>query len=252
MNGPFLLLSGALLIVALVLLLRPLRRGNPETARRLAETGPELRALNEAYTAGTVDPQRYAARRAALGEALLATLDVEPKRYAPPSVYTAVAVAFLLPLTAVGTYRWFRPAEMGSEEATVVGQATVMEKAAVIGQATVVGQAATPVDHGVDMQAAIAHLADKLRQNPDDADGWALLGRTYKATQHYAEARDAFRQAVKAAPGDADLARELADAENPDSDVVVEAATPLPNADADADAVPGIDTVQKLLGKAHD
>jgi cytochrome c-type biogenesis protein CcmH len=66
------------------------------------------------------------------------------------------------------------------------------------------------------MQAAIGKLADKLRQHPDDTEGWALLGRTYKATEHYAEARDAFRDALEAAPGDADLEREYAAAETPD------------------------------------
>ena len=42
------------------------------------------------------------------------------------------------------------------------------------------------------------------------AEGWALLGRTYKATEHYTEARDAFRHALEAAPGDAALEREYA------------------------------------------
>jgi cytochrome c-type biogenesis protein CcmH len=84
-------------------------------------------------------------------------------------------------------------------------------------------QAAMPVDHGADMQAAIARLADKLRQNPDDAQGWALLGRTYKATQHYTEARDAFKHAVDAAPGEAGLEREYAAAETPNDDGPVEA-----------------------------
>jgi cytochrome c-type biogenesis protein CcmH/NrfG len=55
---------------------------------------------------------------------------------------------------------------------------------------------------------------NKLREHPDDAEGWALLGRTYKATEHYAEARDAFQHAVAAAPGDADFEREYAAARN--------------------------------------
>jgi cytochrome c-type biogenesis protein CcmH len=66
------------------------------------------------------------------------------------------------------------------------------------------------------MQAAIAKLAGKLQQHPEDAEGWALLGRTYKAMQQYAQARDAFRHAVEAAPGDTDLAAEYAAAGTPD------------------------------------
>src|SRR5271156_3433423 len=101
-------------------------------------------------------------------------------------------------LWARGAYRWW-----GSPQA--LGEAAPLS-----------GDTAMPMpDHGTDMQAAIGKLAEKLRQHPDDPEGWALLGRTYKATQHYAEARDAFRHALEAAPGDADLAVEYAAAETP-------------------------------------
>jgi cytochrome c-type biogenesis protein CcmH len=82
--------------------------------------------------------------------------------------------------------------------------------------------AAPLADHGSDIQAAISKLAAKLREHPDDAEGWALLGRTYKATGHYTEARDAFKHAVAAAPGDADFEREYAAAESPNADSRVE------------------------------
>jgi cytochrome c-type biogenesis protein CcmH len=79
-----------------------------------------------------------------------------------------------------------------------------------------------PVDHGGDMQAAIARLADKLHLHPDDPQGWALLGRTYKATQHYAEAREAFKHALDAAPGDEGLEREYAATATPNDDDAAE------------------------------
>jgi cytochrome c-type biogenesis protein CcmH len=65
------------------------------------------------------------------------------------------------------------------------------------------------------MHEAIAKLAAKLQQHPEDAQGWALLARTYKAMQQYPQARDAFRHAVEAAPGDTVLAGEYAAAETP-------------------------------------
>ncbi|HVW71178.1 MAG TPA: tetratricopeptide repeat protein [Steroidobacteraceae bacterium] len=70
---------------------------------------------------------------------------------------------------------------------------------------------AAPIDHGADMQTAIAKLAAKLREHPEDAEGWVLLGRTYNALQRPAEAREAFRHALAAAPNDPDIARESAD-----------------------------------------
>ncbi len=72
--------------------------------------------------------------------------------------------------------------------------------------------AQAPADHGADMQAAIAKLADKLKQNPDDAEGWALLGRAYKATQRFSEGRDALKHAHDLAPADADITVEYAEA----------------------------------------
>jgi len=193
MTPAFIAVVTAMLIVALVLILLPLLRGNSSGLRRLRESRAELRALEEARSAGTLEAADYASRRAALGESLLSILDAEPRRFRA-TLYVGLAVAVLVPLGALGAYRWW-----GSPQA--VGEAASLSS----------DTAAMPMpDHGTDMQAAIAKLADKLRQHPDDAEGWALLGRTYKATQHYAEARDAFRHALEAAPGDTDLAREYA------------------------------------------
>jgi len=193
MTPAFIAVVTAMLIVALVLILLPLLRGNSSSLRRLRESRAELRALEEARSAGTLEAADYASRRAALGESLLSILDAEPRRFRA-TLYVGLAVAVLVPLGALGAYRWWGSPQAVREAAPLSGDTAAM-----------------PVpDHGTDMQAAIAKLADKLRQHPDDAEGWALLGRTYKATQHYAEARDAFRHALEAAPGDTDLAREYA------------------------------------------
>jgi len=199
MTPAFIAVVTAMLIVALVLILLPLLRGNSSSLRRLRESRAELRALEEARSAGTLEAADYASRRAALGESLLSILDAEPRRLRA-TLYVGLAVAVLVPLGALGAYRWWGSPQAVREAAPLSGDTAAM-----------------PVpDHGTDMQAAIAKLADKLRQHPDDAEGWALLGRTYKATQHYAEARDAFRHALEAAPGDTDLAREYAAAGTPD------------------------------------
>jgi cytochrome c-type biogenesis protein CcmH len=211
----------AAMLIALVLILLPLLRGNSNSLRRLRESRAELRALDEARAAGSLESADYASRRAALGEGLLSILDAEPKR-SRATLYVGVAVVVLVPLAALGAYRWWGSPQAAGEAAPLSGDTAAM-----------------PVpDHGKDMQAAIAKLADKLRQHPDDAEGWALLGRTYKATQHYAEARDAFRHALEAAPGDTDLAREYAAAETPDESAESSGAAEM-NAVAASDVPPG-------------
>jgi cytochrome c-type biogenesis protein CcmH len=133
-------------------------------------------------------------------ELLSATVDLEP-RGARPGIYAGFAVLVCVPLAAAALYHWWGSPHAQHFEDT---------------HAAVGSGSAPPIDHGTDMQAAIAKLAAKLQQHPEDAEGWALLGRTYKAMQQYAQARDAFRHAVDAAPGDTGLAAEYAAAGTPD------------------------------------
>jgi cytochrome c-type biogenesis protein CcmI len=207
----FILGATFLTLVALALVLTPLLRARFVADRRLDDVRRQLRELNEANSAGGLQPAQYAAQRAALGEALLGYLDSAPKHGSTP-IYAALALVIVVPLAAFGVYRWVGAPQGSAGPAAAMGDraATANEEGTPVG-------APVPVDHGGDMQASIARLADKLRQHPDDAQGWALLARTYKATQHYPEAREAFKHALEAAPGDSGLEREYAAAETPDA-----------------------------------
>ena len=212
MHVTFLLVAIFLTLVALALLLTPLLRERFMAGRRLGDLRRELRELNEANSAGGLQPAQYAAQRAALGEALLVYLDSRPK-HATGQIYAALALGIVVPLAAFGAYHW-----LGAPQGMIEPTAAAGSHASTPEDQSAAGGVPMPVDHGADMQAAIARLADKLRQHPDDAQGWALLARTYKATQHYPEAREAFKRALEAAPGDAGLEREYAAAETPNAD----------------------------------
>lgn len=45
------------------------------------------------------------------------------------------------------------------------------------------------------VEAMVAKLADKLKANPDDPEGWAMLGRSYFVLHRYLQAADAYREA---------------------------------------------------------
>jgi cytochrome c-type biogenesis protein CcmI len=194
MTPIFFVAAGAMLIVALLLVLWPLQRSATKSVSRVREAAGKLRALNGARTAGSVGEEQFAARQVAIDELLVATVDLERKG-ARPGIYMGIAVVIFVPLAATAMYHWW-----GSPHAEYFDDA----------HAAAGSGAAPPIDHGADMQAAIAQLAAKLRQHPGDAEGWALLGRTYKAMQQYAQARDAFRHALEAAPEDSSLAAEYA------------------------------------------
>lgn len=190
----FLTLAAVMLAVALAIVLRPLlskRTPNDPaaTARR------RLEALNEAHAVGILDDAEFAAKRAALGDELLNAVSAPVPR-SNLAFGAAVAVALLVPVAALVLYR-------------VVGDPRALDPAAM---AAPPPSAQAPDDHSQDMEGAISGLAAKLKQNPNDVEGWALLGRAYLETQHFAEARDALNHAHELAPDDADIGVAYAEA----------------------------------------
>ena len=62
------------------------------------------------------------------------------------------------------------------------------------------------------IEAMVERLAARLKEQPDDAEGWKMLGRSYGVLGRYREAVDAFARAASRTPRDADLLVDLADA----------------------------------------
>lgn len=218
MTPIYLITAAVALMAAMSWVLWSLQRRYNEGMKRLKQAAQKLQALNDARAAGNlrVDEEKQAALRAAIDEMLHATVDADRKGR-QPAICAALTLLVLVPLAATAMYQRGSPHRQELSAHGLVGSGT-----------------APPIDHGVDMQTAIAKLADKLRQHPEDAEGWALLGRTYKAMRQYAQARDAFAHAVAAAPGDTDLAQEYATAETPNPEPATTSGT-MPQ----ACAVPG-------------
>ncbi len=61
------------------------------------------------------------------------------------------------------------------------------------------------------LEAMVGRLAGKMRENPEDVDGWKLLGRSYSALGRFPEAADAYAKAAVRAPRDAQLLADFAD-----------------------------------------
>jgi cytochrome c-type biogenesis protein CcmH len=56
-----------------------------------------------------------------------------------------------------------------------------------------------------DVEAAIGKLAERLKQNPNDLEGWMLLGRSLQTTRQPAKAAAAYEYAAKLAPDNLDI-----------------------------------------------
>jgi cytochrome c-type biogenesis protein CcmH len=59
--------------------------------------------------------------------------------------------------------------------------------------------------------AMVESLAQRLKQRPEDADGWVLLAHSYQALERFAESADAYAHADALLPNDASLLADYAD-----------------------------------------
>jgi cytochrome c-type biogenesis protein CcmH len=185
--------AALMLGLALALVLRPLLRARrPDDPAAAARR--RMNALREAHAAGVLSDSEFKAKRAELRSEPEASADVTPPRSRTTFIAAAV-VALILPAASILLYR-------------IVGEPRALDAAAMSAPAA----ASAGAEHGQDMDQAINGLAAKLKQNPDDAEGWALLGRAYLETQHFGEARDALKHAHDLVPADADVSVAYAEA----------------------------------------
>ncbi len=62
------------------------------------------------------------------------------------------------------------------------------------------------------LQDAIAQLEQRLRQDPDQVEGWRLLGQAFTADKQPGKSRDAYARAAQLSPDDPDVLVEAAEA----------------------------------------
>ena len=185
MNPLFLLLATAMLLVALACIALPLWRH--ARGRGAAVSARQHTALQQALDAGVISAEEFAAKRAQLDAAPAVAAQARSR----VAFAALLASLLLLPPGAFALYR-------------LLGEPRALDPANL--------GAAAAAQHGPDMEQAIAGLVAKLKQTPDDIEGWLLLGRAYKTTQRFAEARDALKQAYDRAGDNPDVLVEYAEA----------------------------------------
>ncbi|MEO7324885.1 MAG: hypothetical protein ABIW82_08655 [Dokdonella sp.] len=173
----FLTIAALMMAAALAFVLAPLLRyrisvrGNGMTRRQ--------RALDEALAAGVIDADEYAAKCSALAATVDATIPGTAMATPSRSAFAALLlVTLLLPASATLLYR-------------LVGAPQALDPANLVARS----EPAADAGHGPEMAQAITLLANRLKEHPDDAEGWGLLGRAYQATNRAAESLDAFKHA---------------------------------------------------------
>jgi cytochrome c-type biogenesis protein CcmH len=203
--------SALLMALALGLVLPTLLNGNPskpardeaETARQATLTilRDQMAQLNADLAAGTLDAEQHRASSAeierrvieetAAVEASVATAAPRPGSGKPWA--TIVVIALAIPLLATYGYEH-------------LGNPAAIEPPA--------AEAAPALADGVtndQVEVLVKQLAERMKSNPDDLEGWTLLARTYAAMQKFPEAAQAFERATALSPNDASLLADRAD-----------------------------------------
>jgi cytochrome c-type biogenesis protein CcmH len=187
----FWLLAGLMSVLALAFVLPPLWR-RQHADPQAADAARRIRALDEARASGVLSEDEYRAKRAALGNAPLPPVAAGHGRPWAAIVVIALAVP-------VGAWLLY----------STLGEPAALDPAALTTpRPTAMDTAGAPPD----MEQAVAGLAERLRAEPDNLDGWLLLGRAYKTMERFEPARAALEQAWRLAPQDPDVMVEYAEA----------------------------------------
>jgi cytochrome c-type biogenesis protein CcmH len=187
-------IGGALAALALLLVLRPLlaRRERGSVSRRAANIAihrDQLRELDADLGAGKIAPADHERARSELESRMLE--DADAAQHAAPrrgGRGVAVLVGLAVPACALAIY-------------VLIGSPNAVDSRA-DAHALSAGQ----------IEDMVGRLAARLRENPEDADGWKMLGRSYAVLGRFPEAVDAYSKAAARAPRDAQLLADFADA----------------------------------------
>lgn len=195
----FAVLAAVLIVLALLFVVPPLfRRAHPA----LVEAGPDLAIyrdqladLERDLQSGALTADRYEQARRELERRLAEELQAHPAAMPAPPSGKAVGLAVVagVPVLAIALY-------------LVLGAPDALDPAAT-----------TPAESGhsvtsEQIEQMVAKLAQRLESSPEDPQGWAMLGRSYSAMGRFKEAAEAYQQAVKRVPADAQLLADYADA----------------------------------------
>lgn len=184
--------TGAVSFVVWPLLAHRRRVRVSRSATNLSIYRDQLRELDADRDAGSLDAEHYEKARRELEARLLEDVqdaDASPK---PPRRGRAAAIAagLAIPLVAVTVYF-----AVGNPYAVMGGQAV-----------------AAAHDSGQPLEMLVERLAARMVQNPADAQGWVMLGRSYQTLGRYTEGVEAFTKALALLPGNADVMADYAHA----------------------------------------
>ncbi len=177
-------------VVAALLTLSLVRRHDARTEGReasLTVLADQLRELDEQAATGLVAPAEAEGMRTEIKRRMLAVERSRPATHRPlgNEVLGRIAVggAALVVLAAVGIYGLIGRPDLGVTSDTPVSPPAAQQ-----------GGADTAM---VQLDGMIGQIEARLKDRPDDAEGWRMLGLARVQAGRFSEATDAYRRAIE-------------------------------------------------------
>jgi cytochrome c-type biogenesis protein CcmH len=203
----FWILAGLLVVIVVAVLLAPLRR-----APRLIATRSEydinvykdqLTELERDLAEGRIAESEAAAARLEIQRRLLAAADSAGAEKPADAgsgtgTWAVVTAAVVVPIAAAAFY--FQTGTPGMPDFPLAGRADIRSATTAVGA------------EDKTIRALAARLEARLRENPEDATGWTMLGRTYANIGEPRAAAAAYQRAVELAGRDPALLADWAEA----------------------------------------
>lgn len=191
-----LLVAAALLIVVPPLARRGARPGKSRNAVNVAVYRDQLRELESDLRLGTLAADQYEKARVEIEARLLEDVRGEAAEPGKPRRSTAAAVALglAIPVCAIAIYLAVgNPRALSPQSEPEAGGA----------------------DHGLtqqQLQSLVDRLAARMKDHPEDAEGWSMLARSYAVLGRFRESAGAYAKAAARMPDNAQLLADYADA----------------------------------------
>ncbi|WP_456374760.1 c-type cytochrome biogenesis protein CcmI [Thiolapillus sp.] len=169
-------------VLAFVLLRKRPEITDNQREQNLLLAKEKLAELEREKASGNLDEESYAQSREELEIGLLEDTEGEDLVVSvrPASARLAtVVVALLLPLLSIGLYM-----QLGSPQ--------LLETSGTPGAAN--PHAANAGGKTISMEEALRRLEQKLEENPQDPEGWYMLGRVYQSMNRFADAVKAYEK----------------------------------------------------------
>lgn len=191
MTDTFWIAATVLIIIALAFVLFPVLFQSADARARadirnqnLMAYRTRMKELDDEFEAGILDEENYRQLKEELAGSMLDDVpESEQPRSVVPGRKSAIAVALVSVLVLPGA-AYYLYQEWGAMDR--VEQYIAMQQ-----------MEQSDSGRQAQMSDLVAQLRDRLEADPDNPDGWAMLGQSYMRLEQYQEAAWAFRQLAK-------------------------------------------------------